>query len=1769
MKLNKKIGIGTIALILLILSLGLVMAVTYPTCCCNQGTGVYVINDRGQYRQCAAAGGPIIDGLANTLEDCQNTCGTTEQVCQNCLANPCDSAFYDDCNYNNNGGLCAEGQYCCSGSCTLSSDPGQGCGDPNLDIKPTSPSRVNQDKGYQQISLSWGDTFSCNAISYDILRCDASGCNPTTSIATTAQQTFVDTNVNWGATYTYKIKATYSTQGDKEGDTASFYSGDSTCEGLYVDANFCQNNSAYTCSDFNVLNIFESCSSAQICAAGNCISPSDCNPEEGNPFGSYNNVNTCEGTSLDYKYCFLDRSKTNVDKCYSCGGDTMACYDYKSRDSCVRDNCGVGTRQSPSSCSWVSVHDDLGVGVCVDTEADNCDLCKSTGSSGMYYINNEGYNDVYDIFSSAKLAALSTEKYPCFEAGDTCTSCGDVGCSIYQTISECSNLGSTAVNLDSTNQISTINSADSCGINVCRWMGGQCKKDADGIPIPDCSGETEAECEKDYFKPNSTVATIEDDEGVITGLTITISDQVRKGESATTKTGSSYITYYCIQGNSGHCRPRETGHGFTTTTSNRLSIGKVNDILKLCDGTCSSSSITLDRGLNTMKYYTQDPSINLGVIKEITFWASEEIRPDASAYIKDARKVNGVYYTNEMTPTIVVDYSIPSIIDSYRLEDEDGNVITLPYQGNSYKTTYIIVVPEELSDGTYTFTFNGVNEDSKRMADDEIMTFEVGTLDPTLIIAPDGSEVLETSEVIINLSFSQKVLIGGDEGRVYLNGDDVTSNFTTGDKEVYTATYTFPDGIYSIVVVDAENYHGIKVNGSSTFEVNAAEDLEIQLIKPTYGVSPTAIFDLEVETDNNAQCKLSLEPNAAFKDEMDPFDDTGQILHKEMNFNKLEDDENKLETLYVTCEDDYYKTLTTQGFEIMFDGSAPLFETHEANPSNVAELPPNTELNVKTDDITICTVVGEGINTFFPGYNNSPPGFAQSHVLDIYLPIDNTDKESKDYVYVVECMNQAEWNNSANIDVTVDVNADLEITKMMNEEFTNTTILLGIKTNLDTSCQFSKNSDMSNPINFDEPDVLRRTKEITVEESGEYTYYARCSDPREDRGRWGGLEPFPLAFSVDITPPEMLYVNDSSKLTNPDITWRTDRLRVSWLGEDNDTGVSSYYYRLSETGSSGEVIINWTRENDEDEWVYVDEDSEGDELNLTDGQKYQFDVKAKNTFGLIGEPLSSDGIIIDKTSMPEGCTNGLKDLDETDIDCGGSCSGCSYNQSCNNNLDCITPLYCNSSLSCDYPSCDDGQKNGDETGVDCGGNDCSECGNGNECNENSDCASNYCNQATGECSLPDKCSNNQLDSGETDIDCGGSCSGCGEGDFCDITSDCVSGLICVNGICSLDGDGDTILDSEDNCPGDANLDQADQDGDGKGDACDDDIDGDGLTNLFEELYNLDPYKEDSDSNGINDGEEDQEPDGLTNREEQDEGYNNCLDPWNKDSDGDKVSDKTEIEKGTDGCDANSKPKSLWWLFWLLLILLILILILYLTYPYYKDYVEKYIFVKKKETPRKLQPLGLPRTLPTQPQKQGVLPTPTKKENDFRQMLEKKRVERSKKRKGILSAFGGVELKKEAGEKETGEKVETKPVKKEDASIKKAEEKPNEKVKEWVPFSKLEKKEESKDDIFKKLKDIQKGQTKKLEGLQNKSNKEIFKKLEDVSKSKKIVPIIIKQAPKKKSIQVVSTKTGKVYHKKGCITVKTKKNLKNYKSVKEAQDTGLKKCNVCFPPVKKK
>lgn len=80
-----------------------------------------------------------------------------------------------------------------------------------------------------------------------------------------------------------------------------------------------------------------------------------------------------------------------------------------------------------------------------------------------------------------------------------------------------------------------------------------------------------------------------------------------------------------------------------------------------------------------------------------------------------------------------------------------------------------------------------------------------------------------------------------------------------------------------------------------------------------------------------------------------------------------------------------------------------------------------------------------------------------------------------------------------------------------------------------------------------------------------------------------------------------------------------------------------------------------------------------------------------------------------------------------------------------------------------------------------------------------------------------------------------------------------------------DADTDGVADYEDNCPANANADQADLDGDNIGNVCDPDRDGDGIPNDIEALYGLD-------ADDSADAAADADGDGLSNLDE----YNSCV-----------------------------------------------------------------------------------------------------------------------------------------------------------------------------------------------------------------------------------------------------------------------------------------------------
>jgi hypothetical protein len=95
-------------------------------------------------------------------------------------------------------------------------------------------------------------------------------------------------------------------------------------------------------------------------------------------------------------------------------------------------------------------------------------------------------------------------------------------------------------------------------------------------------------------------------------------------------------------------------------------------------------------------------------------------------------------------------------------------------------------------------------------------------------------------------------------------------------------------------------------------------------------------------------------------------------------------------------------------------------------------------------------------------------------------------------------------------------------------------------------------------------------------------------------------------------------------------------------------------------------------------------------------------------------------------------------------------------------------------------TCRDRVKDGDETDVDCGGS-CQTCWAGKQCSRAEDCQSNACDGGTCRAA---SCSDGVRDGYESDVDCGGSCGTCAAGAACAADSDCASDN-CSNGPASL------------------------------------------------------------------------------------------------------------------------------------------------------------------------------------------------------------------------------------------------------------------------------------------------------------------------------------------------------------------------------------------------
>jgi hypothetical protein len=152
---------------------------------------------------------------------------------------------------------------------------------------------------------------------------------------------------------------------------------------------------------------------------------------------------------------------------------------------------------------------------------------------------------------------------------------------------------------------------------------------------------------------------------------------------------------------------------------------------------------------------------------------------------------------------------------------------------------------------------------------------------------------------------------------------------------------------------------------------------------------------------------------------------------------------------------------------------------------------------------------------------------------------------------------------------------------------------------------------------------------------------------------------------------------------------------------------------------------------------------------------------------------------------PPPCANGVRDFNESDVDCGGGCAACPAGFFCRTGTDCQSGV-CgpNGRCAATVNPCTNGVRDGFESDIDCGGGQCPVCPNGLLCRTGADCQSGSCG-SNGRCAATvNPCTNGVRDGFESDIDCGGGqCPVCPNGRRCYASTDCQSGL-CAAGQCS-------------------------------------------------------------------------------------------------------------------------------------------------------------------------------------------------------------------------------------------------------------------------------------------------------------------------------------------------------------------------------------------------
>ncbi len=1117
----------------------------------------------------------------------------------------------------------------------------QGCSDPTY-VPALSAFSVIPLKGKKQFLLSWQDECSQNSLSYDIFRCLGDGCTTFTRIGSSSTQTFTDSSDSllFDTHYSYLVRAHYSIRSATPQVQKTASLGNIECLGKSTFEKFCVQPSTYlaskdyliinfplnfstanfisevrgkfsskinkgfSCDSANVLQYAGvSCSPEEACivkgSVPTCVPTDKCQQEGFNAFQLFGFELACENG----KYCFYDKSTSPIDACYACKPE-MNCYDYKSQGTCGRDNCGV------SNCQWKTISTELGVGACITMQEKNCVWCDKSGTEGME--SNRAHNKVYGGCTKEKADQLSTPLAQCIFTGTSAKTCDAVIC----TDIIAANCPSTPVQFSTNNKL--VPRGIQCGADMCRKFSNKCRKDADADGNADCSI---ASCEADIFPPDTSFVAIISN-GSLNQIRMDIRDKAGPNGALALRTTPDYETFLCK-----NACPINHPFGISTTSQTLLYSNR-----KLFDKNTLKNIMNLTPGENTLKYYSRDPSKNVGEIKSITFTApSTSTGPIVgNLSIPGATEHFDALFAGRVSTAEII-FLEPAIITFAQLKNPATGDRFQPSFSASEQTITRLTFTSPIPDGEYTLEINAKNQEGVFMSPLFSKTIVVDSKPPRILNStPANGSLLRFSSASFSLGFAREAILTS----VWIDGKDFSKNFTTLNNKVYSASVNISDG-NKFMLITATSFAGITTTIPLYFVMNA-RPLEITLISPPYGVSAQRSFDVIVGTDNDAQCRHSIGSKADFQF-MEPFLPSGGTEHKLAAFSGAFPSQ---VTLFVTCND-ILQGQKTSSFTLSFDNTSPFIITSFAFPNPIQDEDNSTSLTVQTDDESICK------------YSRTNPLFAQMIPFDSFVSSNFstisrqrvTEGGDGKYTYFVACQNKAQLiSPSQNIFFTVNHTLPALITSLTPSIISKTATQLLVKTSKTMQCRFSQTDRTAVSGSLFGPPALVHSTTLALDD-GHYTFFVACRDQ--------SLTTFSPAivvnFTVDTQPPSMLFVDDSSTFESlPQQSCLTDRLRVKWLAEDRGSGVREYFYSLLQGSTE---IVGFTRALVSNEFLFVKN------LSLQDNTKYVFKVKAKDFVDLESQPLLSDGVIVDTSLCLQSAKCGDGNINTAGEECDGTTFG--------------------------------------------------------------------------------------------------------------------------------------------------------------------------------------------------------------------------------------------------------------------------------------------------------------------------------------------------------------------------------------------------------------------------------------------------------------------------------------------------------------------------------